>query len=97
MALVYSVTAGPPTDSDVTFRTLTVVVNGETQSSTEYPPGTTTFGELVFEQGAAVVMTLVDTDDAGNPSSPASLEFVANDTIPPAAPGGFGVTLVRET
>jgi hypothetical protein len=42
-------------------------------------------------------MTLVDTDDAGNPSAPAVVEFVAMDTIPPAMPGSFGVTLVGES
>ena len=95
--LTYTVTAGPATDADVTKRTVTVVVNGSQQSSSDYPSDSTKFSDLVVSQGDSVVMTLVDTDDAGNPSAPAVIEFVAADTIPPAQPGGFGVTLVGES
>lgn len=94
--LLYSVTAAPPVDADVVTRTLTITVNGEVVATKDYPADTTTFDEVSAEQGAAVVLTLVDTDDAGNPSQPAVSEFTATDTIPPAAPGSFGVTLVRE-
>jgi hypothetical protein len=95
--LTYTVTAGPVVDADVTKRTVTVVVNGEQQSSSDYPADTTKFADLVVSQGDNVVMTLVDIDDASNPSAPAVVEFVAADTIPPAQPGGFGVTLVGES
>ena len=46
-------------------------------------------------EGDVVVVVLVDTDDAGNTSTPAEVTFTAADTIPPAAPE-LGVTLVRE-
>jgi hypothetical protein len=96
MALVYNVTAAAVVDGDVVGRKLSVVVNGEDRGVTDYPSDTTSFGELSFSDNDSVVLTLVDVDDAGNSSSPAVLEFVAVDTIPPAKPGEFGVTLVRE-
>jgi hypothetical protein len=97
MALVYSVTAGSPVDADVTSRELTVVVNGESVGGPVSFNGTATdLGEIKVEQGAAVVLALVDIDDAGNRSQPAMTEFTATDTIPPATPGSFGVSLVRE-
>lgn len=95
--LTYTVTAGPTTDADVVTRTVTVSINGETSDSRDYPADTLTFAPLVVSEGDNVVMTLVDTDNAGNPSAPAVVEFVAADTLPPAQPGGFGVTLVSES
>lgn len=94
--LIYAVTAAPPTATDVVSRELTVEVNGEALAVNALPGDATELGEFAFEQGAKVVLTLIDVDDAGNHSQPAVLEFVAEDTIPPAQPGGFGVTLVRE-
>jgi hypothetical protein len=96
MALVYNVTAGSVVDADVVNRRLSVVVNGVDRGTNEYPADTTSFGELSFSDNDSVVLTLVDVDDAGNSSSPAVVEFVAADTLPPAQPGDFGVTLVRE-
>lgn len=94
--LIYSVTAAPVVDADVVSRKLTVTVNGEVRGETAYEADTTNFGEFGFADSDAVVLTLVDVDDAANVSEPAVFEFVATDTIPPAAPGSFGVTLVRE-
>lgn len=94
--LVYSVTAAPSLAADTVKRVLNTVVNGEARPSDEYDPKTTTFKELSVEEGDRVVLSLVDEDNAGNPSAPAVLEFTATDTIPPPAPGEFGVSLVRE-
>lgn len=96
MALVYNVTAGPVVDSDVVERRLSVSVNGEVRSNAPYAPETTTFGELSFSDNDSVVLTLVDVDDAGNVSSPATLEFVALDTVAPSQPGELGVAFMRE-
>lgn len=97
MALVYSVSAGPVVDADVVARRLTVTVDGVADVLPDFPAATTLFGEVItVPQDASVVLTLVDIDDAGNASEPAFVEFVALDTIPPAQPGSFGVTLVRE-
>lgn len=97
MALVYSVSAGAPVDADVTARELTVVANGERLGEPVSFAGTAVeLGEIKVEQNASVLLTLVDIDDAGNRSQPATFEFTALDTIAPAQPGSFGVALVRE-
>lgn len=96
MALVYSVSAGSAVDADVITRELTVVVNGEQVAQNTFSGSETALGEVVAPQGGNVMLTLVDIDDAGNRSQPATVEFVAVDTIQPAQPGSFGVTLVRE-
>lgn len=94
--LVYSVTAGTVVDKDVAERRLSVTVNGEVRETKPFAPDTTSFGELSFTDNDNVVLTLVDVDDAGNVSKPATVEFVALDTVAPAAPGEFGVSFVRE-
>lgn len=96
MALVYSVTAAPPVDADVVARRLTVTVNDTPHQPTEYPAETTKFTDISLNQGDSVVLALSDVDDAGNVSEPAVFAFIAVDTVPPAKPGEFGVTLVRE-
>lgn len=96
MALIYSVSAGPVVDKDVVTRELSVVVDGGQPATTTFPSTATELGEVKVEQGGKVVLSLVDIDDAGNRSQPATVEFVAADTIPPAKPGEFGVNLVRE-
>lgn len=95
--LVYKVSVAPAVDADVVERRLTVVVNGlVVEGPKVFPASATDLGEVRAEQGASVLLTLVDVDDAGNRSEPASLEFVAEDTLPPAQPGALGVTLVAE-
>jgi hypothetical protein len=96
MVLVYTVTAGAVVDSDVKERKLTLNVNGVEVSTTSFPKETTSFGELKFADNDKVVLTLVDVDNSGNSSEPAVTEFTTNDTIPPAKPGEFGVTLTRQ-
>lgn len=95
--ITYQVSAGVPVSGDVVSRVLTVMVDGEQQSSTAYVGPVTSFGTISVPQDANVTVTLVDVDDAGNKSEPAEYSFVAVDTIPPAQPGALGVTLVGET
>ena len=95
--LVYKVSVGPVVDADVVERQLVVVLNGGSPDEFKtFPADTTDLGEVRAAQGDSVLLTLVDVDDAGNRSEPAVLEFVATDTLPPAQPGSFGVTLVKE-
>lgn len=94
--LVYSLTCAPAVDADVITRKLTITVNGEGRNPVQFPASFTNLGEFAFADDDNVVLTLCDVDDAGNASEPAVLEFVAKDTIAPAKPGEFGVTLVRE-
>lgn len=96
MALVYAVTAGAPVDADVVTRELTVIVNGSQQKQAIFDGSATDLGEITVEQDSEVTLTLVDIDDAGNRSSPATVDFKAFDTIAPSAPGEFGVSLLRE-
>lgn len=95
--LTYRVTAGAPVDGDVVSRVVTVTVNGESQGSVSYVGSTTDLGVITVPQDSEVEVTLVDVDDAGNSSDPATYSFVAVDSIAPATPGALGVTLVGET
>lgn len=95
--LTYVVTAAPAVDHDVVTRELVVQVGDATGTVSTWPGSSVELGNVVVPQDTHVVLTLVDVDDAGNRSAPAVVEFVAADTIPPAAPGSFGVTLVGET
>lgn len=97
--LTYRVSVGPVVDADVVERQLVVAVDGvaSVDEFKTFPADATNLGEVSVPQGASVLLTLVDVDDAGNRSEPAVLEFVAVDTLPPAQPGSFGVTLVSET
>lgn len=96
--LVYKVSVGPVADKDVVERQLVVAVNGASSPDEfkVFPADSTDLGEIRVKQDDKVLLTLVDVDDAGNRSEPAVLEFVASDTLPPAQPGAFGVTLVAE-
>ena len=95
--LTYVVSAAAPTDGDVVKRLLTLVINGEDQGTAELAANVTELSQFSVPQNSDIVLTLVDVDDAGNKSEPAVLSFTAVDTIPPAKPGAFGVTLVSET
>lgn len=95
--LTYTIVAAPASAQDVVARTLTVIVNNDEQAPKTVGGDVTDFGTITVPQDSTVVLTLVDTDDAGNESEPATVEFVAADTIPPAKPGAVTVTLVGET
>lgn len=95
--LVYKVSVGPVVDKDVVERQLVVAVNGVSVDDFKvFSADSTDLGEIRVKQDDKVLLTLVDVDDAGNRSAPAVFEFVATDTLPPAQPGSFGVTLVAE-
>ena len=95
--LTYSVTVGPVVDKDVVTRRLTVNVDGTDTGTTDFPGTATDLGLVSAVQNSKVVLTLVDIDDAGNKSEPATVSFTAEDTLPPAQPGKLGVTLVSES
>jgi hypothetical protein len=94
--LRYSVTVAAAVDADVVTRVLTVNVDGIGRDSVEFSGTATDLGEIVVPQDSYVVLSLVDVDDAGNKSEPATLEFTATDTVPPQQPGALGVSLVSE-
>lgn len=94
--LTYTLTAAPVVDKDVVTRSLTVSVDGVSEEPRVYSADVVDFGTVTVPQDSNVVLTLVDTDDAGNSSVPAVVAFVAADTIAPAQPGAVVVTLVGE-
>ena len=94
--MVYGVTAGSAGASDVVERKLTVTVNGEVVETKSYTGDIVDLGELKVAQDADVSLALVDVDDVGNVSSPATYVFKATDSIAPPVPGSFGVNIIRE-
>jgi len=95
--ITYRVSAGAPVSGDVVSRLVTIVVDAVPQGTTSYAGTVIDFGNITVPQDSNVEVQLVDVDDAGNKSAPASISFVAADTIPPAQPGFLGVTIVGET
>lgn len=95
--LTYRVSVDPAA-ADVVERVLTVTVDGQevVDAAKTFEASATDLGTVSVPQGSAVVLSVVDVDDAGNKSDPALLAFAAEDTLPPAAPGGLGVVLVGE-
>jgi len=95
--LVYRVSVDAAA-GDVVERLLTVTVDGQEDAAAAktFEPSATDLGTVRVPQDAEVVLSLVDVDDVGNKSEPAVLSFTAKDTVPPPAPGGFGVALVGE-
>lgn len=93
--LIYGIAPAAPTVSDVTSQELTIVVAGSDPDVRTVAVGGSV--ELSLTDGASVSVTQVDIDDAGNRSEPGpAIDFVANDTIPPPAPGQPTVMLLRE-
>lgn len=94
--LTYAISAAPVVDGDVVSRELSVVVDGLERPVVSFPGTAVDLGTVDAPQDSEVVLRLVDVDDAGNRSEAAEVVFTAVDTLPPAVPGGLGVTLVGE-
>ena len=86
-----------PTNDDVEKVEFSYSENGGVAIVEELPKDVTV-KEYVFAQDANVHLELTYLDDAIPPNrSPASSrDFVATDTVPPAAPGELSVTVVGE-
>lgn len=94
--LTYTITAAASTAADAVSREVSLVIDGAEPVVTVFSPSSTDLGSVTVPQNAAVAITVVDVDDAGNRSEPAEIAFVAADTLPPPAPGAVTVTLVSE-
>ena len=94
--LTYEIVVGSPAAVDVVSRELTVVVDGVYNDPVAYAADTLSFGQVTVPQDSEVIVSVVDVDDAGNRSEPATLVFTALDVVPPPAPGGVSVVLVGE-
>lgn len=107
-SILFRLTADAPSSSDVVKRKIALDVrsgDGESvRTEKEFAGDAVVFADeegaespfFAAPQDADVVVSLVDVDDAGNESPPATLEFKAVDQFPPAQAGGLGVTLVGE-
>ncbi len=93
--IVFGVTADAPAAADVVTRKLSVTVDG-VATDKEYSGSTTEFDDVKVEEGKDFVISLVDVDNAGNESPPATLSGTAVDTFAPAAAGGLGMTVKGE-
>lgn len=87
----------PKSAPDVVRRILTVNIGEDNQTGIDTDKELTEFGPLTGDEGAAIKITLVDVDNAGNQSEPSVFEGVLADTFAPPAPGAIGVVAVGES
>jgi hypothetical protein len=94
--LKYQLVAPEPGAPDVVSRELTITVDGVQAEVMEFAyPGDAP--QFSVDDNAEVMLTLIDTDDAGNRSAPSeSFTFTATDSVAPPAPGALGVTPLGE-
>jgi hypothetical protein len=94
--LRYQLVAPEPGAPDVISRELTITVNGTEDQVLEFAhPGDTP--QFTVDDNAEVALTLIDTDDAGNRSTPSpTYTFTATDSVAPPAPGALGVQALGE-
>lgn len=93
--LFFNLVLPAPGASDVVSRKLSVQIGNAdpvelTLAVSEPAP------EMSGNDNDIVQGSLVDIDDANNPSDPSSFNFVLTDTIPPPAPGQVGLQVIRE-
>lgn len=107
--LKFSLVIEPPRDRDVVSREVAVIVGEGTPVILEAiasPRFTDESGRVMMRissplffgpDNAIVKVSVVDVDDAGNPSPPRAKEFVLLDTIAPHAPGDINLEAEEET
>lgn len=93
--IIFRVVLPNASAADVKTREITVDIDGEVLCWVTDVVGTTSY-EFTGPQGAQVCVTLVDIDDAGNRSEPASLTQQLTDNFAPPAPGAIGFEFVNE-
>lgn len=79
---------------EVVKRQLTRIINSGEPVVTELGADQADF-QFDVQQDDAVNLSLVNIDDAGNVSAPSIRDFVALDTVPPAAPGEISVSVAE--
>lgn len=96
--IIFRVVLPNASAADVKLRELTVDIDGQVTRwliDVVNVEATESY-ELTGPQGAQVCVTLVDIDDAGNRSEPASLTQQLTDNFAPPAPGAIGFEFVNE-
>jgi hypothetical protein len=90
--------ASPPEPNDIASGELVVTIDGGAPAVFPTTKDQVGVEGLTGNQGVRVLASFVHIDDAGNKSvTPASLDVVLNDTIPPADPGALGLTVTAES
>jgi hypothetical protein len=89
MVGAFAFTAVNP-DEGVTERKFSLQIDQGTAVNKSYPPETLQSDEVKLPIGSVVHAELIDSDDAGNDSTPAVADFTVTDNIAPAQPGEFG-------
>lgn len=84
-------------DADVVLRRLAVKVGDGEFVVREFAPDTLEADGYEGPQDAAVEVSLVDVDDAGNVSQPSTLSATLVDTIPPSTPDAPQLVVTGET
>lgn len=82
-------------DADVAIQRFSYKVDNNDNPPQDFPLGTTRT-TVECPQDSNVVLSMKHVDDAGNESLASELAFTATDTLPPAKPGEFSVTLESE-
>jgi hypothetical protein len=97
MGVVFEVTVTlPPLPADdvIASRKLSVAADGGAAEDVPVPDGADTVTlPTKYPNGAALEATLVHTDEAGNDSPPRSASLTVSDTVAPAEPGEFGMSV----
>lgn len=91
MVGAFAFTAVNP-DEGVTERKFSLQIDQGTAVNKSYPPETLQSDEVKLPIGSVVHAELIDSDDAGNDSTPAVADFTVTDNVAPAQPGEFGFT-----
>jgi hypothetical protein len=94
--LRYTITMPPkPSIGDLATREVTIQLNGVPEVR-PLQPDDASF-QFDTDPGVSVNITLVDIDTSNNRSAPSQpLAFVAEDTVPPPAPGQLSVGTVEQ-
>jgi len=94
--LKFTVDIPDESTADVVKRVLTVDVDG-TKTGQEFPGrDAAVSNEFQGDQGATVMLSLVNVDDADNKSEARELMVTLTDTLAPPMPGEFGITVTGE-
>lgn len=94
--LIYDVVLPVKAANDVVKRELTIKREGQDDEIILLGGDDQTVIGLKGEQDSKLTLSLVDTDDADNPSPPRTQEFTLVDTIAPPQPGELGIRVTGE-
>lgn len=81
---------------DIQARKLSMSVNGSEPVVAEYAKEDTSVSDLEAVKDSTVTLSLKNVDGSGNESAEDTVTFVLNDTVPPPAASGLGVTVKGE-